>query len=224
MTGAASELPANRSFARRDEPESKQVGFSAKTGEDNARARDSSNYVFARLFIPAAAVRLLVVGRTAFEVPARFIRDTRSAVLRLFPEYPTLVIVSASLIPAYPPARILMPPVDSIVLQSMNNNSAGFRGRASFSSRCLLNTTDIGNADATLHASAPPCSSGYLGYPRGVPGNDDDSEIFMGCGELPRAREKRRGEARKGRIAYGRVELHDVDDDITRVSLSLSPS
>ena len=29
-----------------------------------------------------------------------------------------------------------------------------------------------------------------------------------------------RGKERRERIAYGRVELHDVDDDITRISLA----
>ncbi|KAG7202722.1 hypothetical protein KM043_009896 [Ampulex compressa] len=44
---------------------------------------------------------------------------------------------------------------------------------------------------------------------RATKGTGDDSEIFMGCRELCRAR-------RRGHIAYGRVELHDVGDDITR--------
>lgn len=43
--------------------------------------------------------------------------------------------------------------------------------------------------------------------------NNDDLEVFMGCRESPR-------EKRRGRIAYGRVELHDVDDDIMRVLLA----
>lgn len=43
--------------------------------------------------------------------------------------------------------------------------------------------------------------------------NDDDSEIFMKCRESPCGK-------RRERIAYGRVELHDVDNDITRISLA----
>lgn len=51
------------------------------------------------------------------------------------------------------------------------------------------------------------CSSGG----RTTKGNDDDSEIFMGCRVLPREQEE-------GVSRTARAELHHVGDDITRAS------
>jgi len=72
------------------------------------------------------------------------------------------------------------------------NNFPEFRGRRSFAVVSPLNT-NIGRT-AAHQPSAPrslrPARS------EGEGSNDDDSEIFMGCGELPAPEEKRREERR----------------------------
>jgi len=97
-----------------------------------------------------------------------------------------------------------MPPVDLIVHLSMNN-SPGFRGRGSFLAVSL--NTNVGNTNATLR---PRFSCARI-PPGTASGATTMIQRYLWGAESWRTRERRR--------ERHRVELHDVDDDITRAPL-----